>query len=320
MLIIKDINTDENRLNFNFSRYFFNESEHLQHQGGENVLTFYWQNTDNQIIEARFSVILQNNHAYSPLRATFGGIEFSEDISGEDLEEFVPQALACIVEQIQAKACGTVIINSYPEGYLSQSQIQKLGNCLLKSGFEISVTEQNYEIQITQKSFYETITSTRAKQLLRKSIKKGFVFQEIIEPNFPEIHAFIAHSRERKNRPMTMNLEQLETHFKKFPKNFQIFSVKDSERTIALAVTIKINDDIIYAFYLADDEAYLKDSPTIFLLSGIYEIFQQQNFKILDLGIATANGILNEGLARFKRSLGGNLSLKKSYSKTLKIS
>jgi hypothetical protein len=115
---------------------------------------------------------------------------------------------------------------------------------------------------------------------------------------------------------MTMNLEQFENHFILFPKNFQIFSVTHSERMIAVGVTIKINEEIVYTFYLGDDEDYLKDSPTIFLLSGIYEYFQAKNYKILDLGIATAKGILNEGLANFKRSVGGEASLKKTYIKT----
>ena len=319
---------------FNLPRYFFNENEHLQNQrGGNECYTFYWQHIDNQSIEARFSVIIQDEIAYSPLRATFGGIEFSEEISEEDLLKFltlcVPQALACIsiptvlscvssTTTKHPKTCSTIIINSYPEGYLAQNQIQKLENYLFKLGFEINVIEQNYEIAITEKSFYETIISTRAKQLLRKSIQKGFSFQEVSEPNFSEIHAFIARSRERKNRPMTMSLEQFENHFTLFPKNFQVFSVTDSNRLIAVGVTIKINSTIIYTFYLADNETYLKDSPTIFLLSGIYEYFQQQNYTILDLGIATAKGILNEGLANFKRSLGGELSLKKTYIKSLK--
>ena len=296
---------------FNFPRYFFNENEHLQNQGGERVLTFYWQNTDNQSIEARFSVIVQDGIAYSPLRATFGGIEFSTNISEKKLHQFLKKSLSTIeVEFIK--------INSYPESYLSQFQIQKLENCLLKLGFEINIIEVNYEIAITEKTFYETIISTRAKQLLRKSIKQGFLFQEVSNPNFSEIHAFIALSRKRKNRPMTMNLEQLENHFTLFPKNFQVFSVRDSACLIAVSITIKINDKIIYTFYLADHEEYLKDSPTIFLLSGIYEYFKQQNYTILDLGIATANGILNEGLAHFKRSLGGISSSKKTYIKTLK--
>ena len=62
----------------------------------------------------------------------------------------------------------------YPEGYFPKSQIRKLENCLLKLGFQIGITEQNYEIPITQKSFYETIISTRAKQLLKKSFFDRF--------------------------------------------------------------------------------------------------------------------------------------------------
>lgn len=316
MLHIIDTNSpnktlNESKLTFNLQRYFFNEKEHLQKQGGERLLTFYWQNIDNQSIEARFSVIIQDEMAYSPLRATFGGVEFSEEISEESLFQFLEEIILNIeVESIK--------INTYPEGYLAHTQIQKLENHLFKLGFEISITEQNYEIAITQKSFYETTISIRAKQLLRKSIKKGFSFQEVLEPDFSEIHAFIARSRERKNRPMTMNLEQFESHFTLFPKNFQIFSVTDSTRLITVGVTIKINEEIVYTFYLAYDEEYSKESPIIFLLSGIYEHFQQQDFKILDLGIASANGILNEGLANFKRSLGGISSLKKTYVKTLK--
>ena len=328
MLIINDSNSpnpvfDESTLIFNFQRYFFNEREHLQNQGGERLLTFYWQNADNQSIEARFSVIIQDGVAYSPLRATFGGIEFSEEISEEKLLEFLTLSVLQLARissdtSIQAKACGTFIINAYPESYLVQSQIQKLENCLFKLGFEISITEQNYEIPISNKTFYETMLSTRAKQLLRKSIRKGFLFQEVSRPDFSEIHTFIAHSRERKNRPMTMNLWQLENHFILFPKNFQAFSVRVFEQMIAVGITIKINEEFIYTFYLADDKEYLKDSPTIFLLSGIYDYYKQQNFKILDLGIASEKGILNAGLAKFKRSLGGSLSLKKTYIKHFK--
>ena len=314
MLLINDSNSpkksfNESELTFNFQQYFFNEKEHLQNQGGERLLTFYWQNTDNQTIEARFSIVVQDKMAYSPLRATFGGVEFSEGISEEDLFQFLEKSIL----KIDVK---TIIINSYPEGYLPKNQIQKLENCLFQLGFNISIIEQNYEITVTPKSFYETITSTRAKQLLRKSIRKGFTFQEITDPNFSEIHTFITHSRERKNRPMTMNLLQFEHHFRLFSKNFKIFSVMDSKQTIAVGITIKINDKIVYTFYLADDDRYLKDSPTIFLLSGIYEYFQQQDYTILDLGIATEKGILNEGLANFKRSLGAKLSLKKTYLKS----
>jgi hypothetical protein len=296
--------------NFNFQRYFFNEIEHLQLQRRENdCYTFYWQNIENQSLEGRFSVIIEDEKAYSPLRATFGGIEFYENILEDELLEFLSQ----IIQFLKLKEIESIEINSYPEGYVTKYQNKILQNCLSKLQFELKFTEQNYEISITGNSFYETAIGSSARQLLRTHAKKRYVFNEEFNPDFAFVHAFIARSRVRKNRPMTMNLKQLTEHFKKFPNNFKLFSVIHSNVMVAVGVSIKINDDILYTFYLADDENYLKDSPTTFLLSGIYKYGQQKNYKILDFGIATDKGVLNEGLARFKQSLGAKMSEKKTY-------
>ncbi|MEA5458802.1 hypothetical protein VB796_07130 [Arcicella sp. LKC2W] len=294
---------------FNFQRYFFNEIEHLKHQGGDDLYTFYWQEVNFKTIEARFSVIIKDKIAYSPFKATFGGIEFSQSLSEISLHQFLERVESFLF----SKNISEIHINLYPEKYLSEQQKHILENCLQKLHFQIKYTEHNYEIDVTEKSFLEIIISPRAKQLLKKSIKNEFVIKNETNPDFSIIHAFIANSRLRKNRPMTMTLEQLTEHFQKFPDNFQLFSVYDIDVLIATGVTIKINQDILYTFYLADNEQYLKHSPTIYLLSGIYEYGQKENFKLLDLGIATDKGVLNEGLARFKRSLGGKLSEKKTY-------
>jgi hypothetical protein len=296
--------------NFNFQRYLFNEIEHLQHQRGENdCYTFYWQDIDNQVIDARFNLIIKDKIAYSPLRATFGGIEFYENILEEELLKFLTQ----IIQFLKLKKIEGIELSSYPEGYVNENQNKILQICLFKLHFQLKITEQNYDISITDKSFYEIVIGLRAKQLLRTYTKKGYVFAQALNPDFAFIHAFIAHSRIRKKRSMTMTCEQLTEHFKKFPKNFQLFSVTHSNMIVAVGVTIRINENILYTFYLADNEKYLKDSPTTFLLSGIYQYCQQQKIKFLDLGIATEKGVLNEGLARFKQSLGAKISKKKTY-------
>ena len=309
LIISRNFNNTPEEI-FNFHRYFFIEIEHLQHQRGENhCYSFYWKSVDNQSIDGRFSVIIQDKTAYSPWRATFGGIEFNENIAEENLHEFLNQILIFLhslkIEKIE--------INSYPERYLNEYQSKILQNCLFKLHFQVKFTELNYEIIITEESFYETVKSSTARQLLRTYIKKGYSFQQELNPDLKVIHEFIAHSRERKNRPVTMSLEQLKEHFEKFPDNFKLFSVTHSEKIVAVGVTIKINQEILYTFYLADDENYLKDSPTTFLLSGIYEYGKQNSYTLLDFGIATDKGVLNEGLSKFKQSLGARMSEKKSY-------
>jgi hypothetical protein len=308
-LIISHNFTNTPTLPFNFQRYFFNEDEHLQNQGGEDCYTFYCQNTENQTIDVRFSVIVQNEIAYSPFRATFGGVEFNEQVLEKDLFDFLKEG----VEYLSFLSINQVIINSYPEGYLPEEQNQKLENCLFRLGFQIKYVEDNYEIRVRNKSFDETVISSNHKRILRNSVKNNFIFKEEINPELARIYAFIERSRVRKKRPMTMSLFQFEEHFKKFSKKFKIFSAYEADNLMAVCVTVEINDRILYTLYPADAEEYVKKSPLTFLFSGIYAYCQQQIYTILDLGIATDKGILNEGLARFKRNIGGELSKKKTY-------
>ncbi|MBB6002782.1 hypothetical protein [Arcicella rosea] len=292
---------------FNFTRFFFNEPEHLQQQGGEEVYTFYWKNIENQLLEARFSVIILAGKGFSPLRATFGGIEFSEVLPKESLFRFIELAFNTLLklESLQITFC--------PESYFNINQREALDFCFEKLAFKHCTVDQNFEIVITDLSFYETLKSQRHKQLLRKSLKNSFFFREEKEPDLALIHNFITQSRVRKNRKMTMTFVDLRQSVELFPDNFNFFSVSHEQKIIAVGVTVKITDEILYTFYLADDEDYLKYSPTIYLISGIYEYCQRNNFRLLDLGIATEKGILNKGLAQFKQRLGAKQSLKKSF-------
>lgn len=291
---------------FNFDRFFFNEPPHLQQQGGENFLTFYWLNVDNQVIDARLNVIILCGNGFSPLKATFGGVEFSKTLSQELLFDFLDLSLkSCLnISYLKITFC--------PECYLDAIQIRKIDFCIKHLKVQEIIIDENFHINISNQSFHEVLKSVRHKQLLRKSIRENFQFKEIDKPDLLEIYEFIARSRKRKNRPMTMEFEHFKQSIKSFPENFILFSVIDNNILIAVAVCIKISDEILYTFYLADDERYLKSSPLIFLLSGIYDYCKQMNYHVLDIGIASEKGILNEGLAKFKLRLGAQKSFRKT--------
>lgn len=294
-------------MEFSFTRFLFNEAEHLRQQGGEDVFTFYWKNLENQLFEARFSIFLFNSNGFSPLRATFGGVEFSEVLTEESLLAFLKLAIQALpkIDSLGITLC--------PANYLTEKQIQILENCLVNLEFKEKYSDLNYFMNVSERPFYQVLISKRYKQLLRKSERMGLYFQQVEKPNLREIHSFIARSRERKNRPMTMTLEALEKCFQLFSESFSVFTLKDTENLLAVAVCIKINENSLYTFYLADDEKYLVFSPTICLISGIYEYSWRNGFKVLDLGIASEKGVLNEGLAFFKAHLGAERSFKKTY-------
>jgi hypothetical protein len=294
---------------FSLEEYFFNNPQHLQQQEGDAVVSCYFVDEDAVCVVARWSFVLKKITAFSPYRATFGGIEFDPGISQETLHTFVNLT----VQYLQEKGITSIFLNSYPAGYISEVARQKLKQVLVDAHFQVLRTEHNYEISITEKSFLTQLNNKRSKQLLQKSLRLGFRFEEIIQPNFPQIHTFIARSRERKGRPMTMDFVSFVRHFETFTEAFKAFGVWDTQTLIAVGVTIRINARILYTFYLADHEAYLPFSPTILLVAGIYDYAQAQNYQVLDLGIASEKGILNEGLAKFKERLGGIFSEKEVY-------
>jgi len=79
-------------------------------------------------------------------------------------------------------------------------------------------------------------------------VKNTFSFRQEKEPDLALIHAFITRSRMRKNRKMTMTLANLRRSFELFSDNFQIFSVIHEQKMIAVGVTVKITDEILYTF------------------------------------------------------------------------
>ena len=103
--------------------------------------------------------------------------------------------------------------------------------------------------------------------------------------------------------------------FKLFPGDYLLFGVFDKNKLIATSVCIKVNDKILYCFYIGDALAFRPHSPITLLINGIYEYCQTNDFKMLDLGISTDKGILNKGLYAFKKTFGSFDSYKLTFLK-----
>jgi len=112
-----------------------------------------------------------------------------------------------------------------------------------------------------------------------------------------------------------MTFKDLEAMFKLFPGNYLLFGVFDKNKLIATSVCIKVNDKILYCFYIGDALAFRPHSPITSLINGIYEYCQTNDFKMLDLGISTDKGILNKGLYAFKQTFGSFDSYKLTFLK-----
>ncbi len=242
---------------------------------------------------------------------TFGSIEFADDLDTKLLCEFIQEVEKKLID----KGINQISIKHYPFCYQNENS-ETLTKCFLDNGYEQEIIDLNFHIDITDKLF-ENIIKASEKRRLNKCISNGFYFSEQLNPNLFKVYNFIKESRERKGFPITLPYKKLEELFFRFRKTFKVFTVNDKENIIALTIVIRVNDRILYNFYPADCEKYLKFSPTVLLIKGLYNFCLENKIEILDLGIATDKGIPNIGLIRFKENIGAQVSLKLSFKKIL---
>jgi hypothetical protein len=185
---------------------------------------------------------------------------------------------------------------------------------LHESGFTIKYEDITQAIPIQSGAMR---LNTHKMRRLRKAEVSGFSFRELSLNFLEEGYSLIVGSRENKGYPITMSMKELEDMFALFPSEYLLFGVFDKHKLISVSVSIKVNTEILYCFYIGDDLAYRSHSPVTYLIHGIYEYCRSNHFKLLDLGISTDKGILNKGLYTFKKTFGSVDSPKLTFVKQL---
>ena len=67
-----------------------------------------------------------------------------------------------------------------------------------------------------------------------------------------------------------MTFKDLKAMFRLFQGAYLLFGVFDKNKLIATSVCIKVNDKILYCFYIGDALAFRPHSPITLLISEIY--------------------------------------------------
>ncbi|WP_314036960.1 GNAT family N-acetyltransferase [Xanthocytophaga flava] len=289
--------------------YLFNTNQYLQNQLQNTIFSFSLQNMRLKHSECLLHVSIKDTLAVSPVKATFGGIEIHQGLSDSLLDLFIQH----VDQFLYSQNIHQVKLTNYPFAY-NLSAAQKITAALLRNGYTIDNSEVNYHIPVTNEPLEKRMHYSE-KRRLRKCIQSGMTFKEEKSPDLSKIHTFIHQARIRKGFPMTLPLETFRNLFMQMPNVYRVFVAIYRDELAALTVTVRINKDILYNFYPADNEYFLNYSPSVFITSEVYKIAQQEGYKMVDLGIATDQSVPNYGLMRFKSNLGAENSLRLSFCK-----
>lgn len=295
---------------FTYKPFLFYQPLFLKQLKTSGLLSFYLESSTSGVILAEIHFVKSEDVAYSLPKGSFGSFAFSEDLDAEDLHFFVKN----IEEQLLKSAIKQIAIRNFPVAYDSPAA-DKIKRVLTQCGYQQQYNDLNFHVDLI-KDFAEGLKESESKRL--NSLRNKGIWSEWWgNPDLDMTYNILLDSRKSRNYPMTMERQSFKEMFENLPGVYSVFRSVFEGQIIAIGVGVKISDHIYYNFYLGEVPEFRKYSPVVGLVECMAKYAKNKKYQLLDLGIATDKGVLNEGLARFKQNLGGIESDKIMFTKSL---
>jgi hypothetical protein len=275
----------------------FFRPQFVYRKGTDNTYTYQLQSTDSKA-QALVYFTREGKEVWSLSASPFGSVYGNEFCTTEILTYFVADVKRLLIQE----GIQSIGIKHYPACY-DQSMHDKVLDALLANGFEITCTEYNQYLPLHHASKKEVFDHSKL-HLIKKCKEAGFTVSVASSFEADQWYEIIVRARKLRGHPMTIDLENLRTLNKGNEECYHFFEVKDGDKIIACAIGLQVTPDVMYYYLAADEEAYRNYSPMAFLLDSMYSFALEKGIKVLDMGISSSNGVLNEGLRWFKKSFG----------------
>ena len=284
-----------------YSSFLFQKPEFLKRQGSFILLE------ESGIKIALFGEV----NLFSPVRAPFGGFEFG---IGTGPVEF-SRMLNSLDEFAFRNKIESLEIVLPPDAYCPDRSGWVLD---LLSDFDYQLVYKDLNFHLDTSGSFQSNLHRSERWKLKKAEREGFEFKQIVNPDWDFVHAFVLASRERKGYKLSMTKTELEESYFSFPGVYRVWRVDKDLECAAIAVTVTVCEEIEYIFYTADNLKFRRFSPVVMLHDGLFKQAYIEKRRILDMGTASLKGEVNQGVADFKRFLGGidghRICLRKSWN------
>ncbi|MGN6648335.1 MAG: GNAT family N-acetyltransferase [Cytophaga sp.] len=279
----------------------FNQQLYLNNHSVEQ-LYFFDKKTSPQVC-CSFAKT-DNEYFVSGIRAPFGGIECSDPVL---LRTFV----SYMKDTLKKSGAVSVTIRQSPACY-QPGTTDSIHEVLIAHGFLLKYSDWNQHLFVDSASFQLRLDDQKKRRLNKiKSLSPRIEIKDTVDSD--TWFDLYRRSREHKDFPVTISREEYKKLALKLPGVYQYAGIYLEEKLVANAVFVRVNKDVLYYFLGASDPEHAAVSPSVLLLEAMYEYAQRQHYKMIDLGISSVNGELNEGLHLFKKHIGAMDSRKNTY-------
>lgn len=258
---------------------------------------FLRHNYDSENIASNPSFILPFQLASNLIRVGFIGpysLAYTTD-SPIDLE-----ALNEIWGDLIVNHMGSELQVRLPPEIYYQDLFRANFQVLSDLGARVLYKDLNYHLDLTG-DFRDSINRNRTRELKRGSIK-NYLFKTISLTDAYKV--ILANRREKRLKPSLSEEEFFQLH-KACPGALRFHGVELGGQVVSASITLIVNPRHAYVFMWGHDPDKAASGESISTLcEGLFNSLKDEGFKILCLGTASVQGVVDEGLSRYKSSLG----------------
>jgi hypothetical protein len=239
-----------------------------------------------------------------PGRLTFGGF-FPKDKNSVGKVEFLE-----LVETFRSEVrSGLKMKWKLPPQYFL-SEIFLVQNHFSLPGDTKEVVDLNQHIMVSDWDIRSMSKGNQKK--LRQCVSVKMNLKTATADDISDCYDVLSRNRQAIGAQVSMTLSEMQDAMTNFPSVYEIKYIELRNEIAAMCLIVNIAPAVRYVLYWADNLTFRNYSPITLLCEKLVEQSLIDGIQILDLGISSSEGLLNEGLHRFKQNLGAVASPKKT--------
>jgi hypothetical protein len=235
----------------------------------------------------------------SPAGASFGGPVFAPRPS----EERAREVMGAVVAHARSAGWRRVLLGPPPDVYWNEGEPSILARALEGAGFRAAVRDVT---QIIPLDGSEEEQFGRLDRAARKAVRRARRQGIEVAPSreWGPFHRLLVENRGRHGVVPTHTREELERLDVLVGEELALLAATREGRLHGGLLLMRANARVVLNFYLCHDEESQGDRPADLLVWESILWARRQGLSHYDFGTTSVDGVLNEGLWRFKGKFG----------------
>lgn len=240
----------------------------------------------------------------APFSAPFTEIAYNKPQSLERIYDFISE----LTDMLQ----GAPLHITLPPAFYDP-QVMPALHGVLANYAKKAIWDYNYYLPIHNATDFAATLSTSARKNFRRALQSGFSFEKT--EDIDRAYAVIEANRRAHGYALAMGLEQIRRTVVPGPGGIHadFFTMSLAGADVAAAMVYRISPSIAQVIYWGDAPGYSDLRPMNLLPYMLVRHYHDDGVSILDIGPSSTRGVPNQGLCRFKESIGCCLSLKPTF-------